>query len=258
MSFADHSLNTARCFFARATQLIFATQPSGAGYLQVMTGQPIVEARDAAGNLDTDFSATAKLAVCSSGMVTGNTMSFVGGAATSGGTGRSLVASSNGLTRTSESFDITKAGATVSLTYLAPTYDGTAKNGRATTVFIYTPVENISGVTSIAVPRTGSTEFVVSQTVPLIWEPVDDPTQISGLVPLFNAAEDMPLVVGGTAHAVDIDSDPTALVWEAEGYDAKLVAQQWREYSSSIFSVLPLSVRAKIKSQVHTWLGSYA
>ena len=238
MSFADHSLNTARCFFARATQSIFATQPSGAGYLQVLTGQPIVEARDAAGNLDTDFSATAKLAVCPSGMVTGNTMSFVGGVATSGGTGRSLVASSNGLTRTSESFDITKAG--------------------ATTVSIYTPVENISGVTSIAVPRTGSTEFVVSQTVPLIWEPVDDPTQNSGLVALFGAAEDMPLVVGGTAHAVDIDSDPTALVWEAEGYDAKLVAKQRREYSSSIFSVLPLSVRAKIKSQVHTWLGSYA
>ncbi len=235
--------------------MIFATQPSGAGYLQALTGQPVVEARDAPGNLDTDFSATATLAVSPSGMVTGNTMSFVGVVATSGGTGRTLVASSSGLTGTSRSFDITKAEAMVSLTYLAPTYDGTGKNGGATTVFIFTPVENISRVTSIAVPGTGSTEFVVSQTVPLIWEPVDDPPQISGLVPLFSAAVDMPLAVGGTAHAVDIDSDPTALVWEAEGYAAKLVAKQRREYSSSIvriFSVLPLSVRAKIKSQVHT------
>ncbi|MBT7585582.1 MAG: hypothetical protein HN558_08640, partial [Gemmatimonadetes bacterium] len=384
-----------------ATQLIFATQPSGAAYLQALTGQPVVEARDAAGNLDTDFSATVTLAVSPSGTVTGNSMSFVGGVATftnvatSGGTGRSLVASSSGLTGTSTSFDITKAEATVSLMNLAPTYDGTAQNAGATTVpadlavvfsyadlsatalsgpptgpgsfnvtgtisdvnyqgsatasivigqpnaptvqlaasateinpgesvpftnqsggfvsgsfletgdggnsidnfstgvvtyanpgtytvtltvagaggtataqvtvvvrsppvvaaipsiathedgplvldltgkdtqagtwavsgqdaaliskteqggevFTFTPVENVSGATSIVVTRTGLTGLVVSQTVQLMWEPVDDPPQISGLGTLFSAVEDMPLAVGGTAHAVDIDTDPT-------------------------------------------------
>ncbi|MBT7585693.1 MAG: PKD domain-containing protein, partial [Gemmatimonadetes bacterium] len=384
-----------------ATQLVFTTQPSDATYLQALTGQPIVEARDAAGNLDTGFTGTVSLSVNPSGVATNNTAIMSSGLATfsglqvSGGTGLSLVASSGTIAGTSATFDVAKAEATVSLTNLAPTYDGTAQNAGATTVpadlavvfsyadpsgnalsaaptgpgsfnvtgtindvnyqgsatativiaqpngpvvqlaasateinpgesvtftnqssgfvsgsfletgdgsnsidgfstgsvtyanpgtytvtltvagaggtataqvtvvvrsppvvaaipsiaaqedaalvldlagndtqagtwaisgqdaafiskteqsgevFTFTPVENISGATSIVVTRTGSTGLVVSQTVQLMWEPVDDPPQISGLGTLFSAVEDMPLAVGGTAHAVDIDTDPT-------------------------------------------------
>ena len=399
-----------------ATQLVFTTQPTGAAYLQVMSGQPAIAARDANGNLDTDFSGTVSVSVSPSGIATNNTatmsngLASFGGLIVSGGAGRTLVASSGSITGTSASFDVSKAQATVTLHSLTATFDGVTKSGGATTippgltvvlshadrsgtaltgpptgpgsfivtgtissenyvgsatgtiyinkpnsptaklatsatdinpgqsvtftnqssgfisssfletgigtnsvnhfttatityndpgtytatltaigaggsvstqvtvlvrgppdvaaiaavsakedaplmldltgknsaagtwavsgistaliakteqsgeVFTFTPVANASGMTNVTVTRTGPTGLVVSRVVMLMWESVDDPPQIKELGDLFTAVEDSDIAVGGPPHAVDIDTSPNALVWEAVGYDTKLVA----------------------------------
>jgi hypothetical protein len=65
-----------------ATQLVFATQPSGSVSGSALTGQPVVAARDAAGNNDTGFTETITLTEASAGTLSNNTQAATAGVAT--------------------------------------------------------------------------------------------------------------------------------------------------------------------------------
>ncbi|WP_200977840.1 MBG domain-containing protein [Echinicola sp. 20G] len=56
-----------------ASQLVFSTQPAGSISGQALTTQPTVSARDAYGNIDSDFSETITLTEASAGSLTGTT-----------------------------------------------------------------------------------------------------------------------------------------------------------------------------------------
>lgn len=65
-----------------ASQLVFSTQPSGSVSGIPLATQPVVAARDAAGNLDTDFTETVSLTEASAGTLSGNTQAASSGVAT--------------------------------------------------------------------------------------------------------------------------------------------------------------------------------
>lgn len=65
-----------------ASQLVFTTQPAGSVSGIALTTQPVVQARDAAGNIDTDFTEVVTLTENAAGDVTGNTVTAVAGTAT--------------------------------------------------------------------------------------------------------------------------------------------------------------------------------
>ncbi|MFH1572174.1 MAG: CRTAC1 family protein, partial [Gemmatimonadota bacterium] len=65
-----------------ASQLLFATQPAGAVSGQPLATQPVVEARDGAGNLDLDFAETVALTTAAPGALSGASAVAVAGVAT--------------------------------------------------------------------------------------------------------------------------------------------------------------------------------
>ncbi|MFT4764322.1 MAG: hypothetical protein ACI9OH_001416 [Oleispira sp.] len=65
-----------------ATTLAFTTQPAGSVSGAVLTTQPVITARDAAGNIDTDFSEVITLTEASAGSLSGNTKAASAGVAT--------------------------------------------------------------------------------------------------------------------------------------------------------------------------------
>ncbi len=69
-------------FDVTATALAFATQPAGSVSGSALTAQPVVRARDAFGNIDTDFTETITLTEASAGSLTGGSAAAVAGVAT--------------------------------------------------------------------------------------------------------------------------------------------------------------------------------
>ena len=65
-----------------ATQLVFTTQPTGSVSGSALTTQPVVAARDAFGNTDTDFTETITLTEGSAGSLSNNTQAASSGVAT--------------------------------------------------------------------------------------------------------------------------------------------------------------------------------
>jgi len=91
--------------------------------------------------------------------------------------------------------------------------------------FRFVPVADASGTDVVGITRTNEHVLSTSQDVQLRWEAVDDPPVIEpGLESAYRAEEDAEIHVGGVAHAHDIDTDVTALVWSASGYDEELIA----------------------------------
>ncbi len=119
-----------------ATQWAFSRQPAGAYSGLALTAQPQVEARDANGKVDADWSGSTTLAISPSGVLINSTATVVSGSAsfaglkiTGVGTQRSLTVSGGSLTSaTSFVFDVAQAQATISFTGLhVVTFDGRSK-----------------------------------------------------------------------------------------------------------------------------------
>jgi phosphodiesterase/alkaline phosphatase D-like protein len=125
-----------------ADQLAFAVQPAGAVHGTVLTTPPVLRALDAHGNVDADFGETMMLGIAPSGVLTGNALSAVNGAATFGqfaisgaGEERTLNATtSGGWSATSAAFDVGKGMAVVSLPNVSLEYDRQQKQIGATTI----------------------------------------------------------------------------------------------------------------------------
>ena len=118
----------------------FTSQPTNTTHLELLSPQPFLEARDQHGNRDKDFNGTVTLSVSPSSTLSktdftaieGNV--FIDSLTVSGaGDGRTLTATGLGLTGTSNSFDVAKADATVTLNNLDAKSDGNPKVGGATT-----------------------------------------------------------------------------------------------------------------------------
>ena len=88
----------------------------------------------------------------------------------------------------------------------------------------FAPVANAHGSDDVGIVRTNAHQLSTATMVTLTWTPVDDPPEIEpALEGTFNAAEDIPILLGGVAHALDVDTDVGTLVWSATGYDETLV-----------------------------------
>jgi PKD repeat protein len=88
----------------------------------------------------------------------------------------------------------------------------------------FTPVANAHGSDQVRIVRTNAHQLSTAIMVTLTWTAVDDPPEIEpALEGTFTIAEDMPIPVGGVAHARDVDTDAGMLVWSATGYDRGLV-----------------------------------
>ena len=72
----------AAAFEVVATSLAFTTQPAGSVSGAALTTQPVVTARDAAGNTDVDFTETITLTEASAGSITGESVATSSGVAT--------------------------------------------------------------------------------------------------------------------------------------------------------------------------------
>lgn len=85
-----------------ASQLAFATQPSGSVSGSALTTQPVVVARDAFGNIDADFTETITLVEASAGSMSNNTQASVNGVATFTGLTYSATADQQSFTLTAD------------------------------------------------------------------------------------------------------------------------------------------------------------
>ena len=121
---------------AVATQLVFTTQPGNGVHGQALSVQPVVEAHDASGLRDADFSETITLSA-SAGTALENAVAASAGIATfaqlsvqGAGAGRTLAAAASptAINGTSSSFDVAKAQATVSLSGWTGGFDGQPKS----------------------------------------------------------------------------------------------------------------------------------
>ena len=131
-----------------ATKLVFTTQPSGALHGRALATQPVVQAQDAAGLLDVNYTQEMTLAVSSPSTLTSGTATATAGQATfSGvavgvaGSGRTLTASAQYVgPGTSAEFDVAKAGAAVTLSRTSVAYNGQPQGLVATTLPAGLPV----------------------------------------------------------------------------------------------------------------------
>ena len=85
-----------------ATTLAFTTQPAGSVSGAVLTTQPVITARDAAGNTDTDFSEIITLTEASAGSLSGNTKAASAGVATFTAVNYTATADQQGFTLTAD------------------------------------------------------------------------------------------------------------------------------------------------------------
>ena len=92
-------------FDVTATALAFATQPAGSVSGSALTTQPVVRARDAFGNIDTDFTETITLTEASAGFITGGSVAAVAGVATFTGVTYSATADQQSFTLTANDQD---------------------------------------------------------------------------------------------------------------------------------------------------------
>ena len=89
----------------------------------------------------------------------------------------------------------------------------------------FAPVPDAFGTAEVEIVRTGQTGLSTTQKVQLTWAPVDDPPRIDPeLGEVHVADEDVAIRLGGTAHAVDVDTELSTLAWSASGFDEQLVA----------------------------------
>ena len=118
----------------------FTSQPTNTTHLELFSPQPFLEARDQHGNRDQDFNGPVTLALSPSGTLSQSDFTAADGrvvidslSVSGAGDGRTLTATGLGLTGTSNSFDVAKADATVTLNNLDAKSDGNPKVGGATT-----------------------------------------------------------------------------------------------------------------------------
>ena len=118
----------------------FTSQPTNTTHLELFSPQPFLEARDQHGNRDKDFNGTLTLALSPAGTLSQSDFTAADGrvvidslTVSGAGDGRTLTATGLGLTGTSNSFDVAKADATVTLNNLDAKSDGNPKVGGATT-----------------------------------------------------------------------------------------------------------------------------
>ena len=95
-----------------ATKLAFATQPSGSVSGSALTTQPVVEAQDANGNLDTGFSSTVTLTTTAGGTLSNATATPSAGVATFSGLSYAATADSQSVALTAASSGLSSATAT--------------------------------------------------------------------------------------------------------------------------------------------------
>lgn len=88
-----------------ATQLAFTTQPAGSVSGSALTTQPVVTAKDAAGNTDVDFTETITLTEASAGTLTNNTQAATSGVATFSGLTYTATADQQSFTLTANDQD---------------------------------------------------------------------------------------------------------------------------------------------------------
>ena len=107
-------------------------------------------------------------------------------------------------------------------------------------VLSFTPVRDASGSDAVRIVRTNAHQLSASKTVTLTWTAVDDPPGIyPALDGLSIALEDVPIQVGGTTHARDVDTDLGTLAWSASGYDEALVGGVQGSGEGVVFSSVP-------------------
>ncbi len=88
-----------------ATTLSFTTHPAGSVSGSALTTQPVVTARDAAGNTDVDFTEVVTLTEASAGTLSSNTKTAVDGVATFTGLAFTAIADQEGFTLTANDVD---------------------------------------------------------------------------------------------------------------------------------------------------------
>ena len=86
------------------------------------------------------------------------------------------------------------------------------------------PVDDRFGVDVITLTRTNPQGGATSREMEITILPVDDAPVIVDLPTHVDTDEDVAIVVGGPTYIADIDSEASALVWSASGFDEELVA----------------------------------
>ena len=155
-----------------ATQLVFTTQPAGSTSGFALSTQPVVQAQDAAGNLDSDFSDTVTLAEDSAGSLAGASTTASSGVATFSGVTYTASADNQAFTLTADdtsgggegdlpSVDANSVTSDVAATTLSFTTEPvpTSVNSEEATSFTTVPV--ISAVNAQGTVDTDFTNSIV-------------------------------------------------------------------------------------------------